>query len=856
MPGDAVADGAAKRPRLLAQRRKALGLTQEQLADLLDVDRTTVARWERGETQPLPWLRPKLAKALKVSTERIEALLAGPESAGPGGSASVLPRQLPAAVADFTGRAAELRTLTRMLEEAGPGMPGTVVISAIGGTAGVGKTALAVQWAHQVAERFPDGQLYVSLRGYDPDGPMPPADALAGFLRALGVGGQDIPPGEEERAARYRSLLAGRRVLVVLDNAGSVAQVAPLLPGSPSCAVVVTSRDALAGLVARHGATRLEVGLLPPADAIGLLCALIGERADANPDAAATLAERCCRLPLALRVAAELAIARPDVPLAGLAGELADQQKRLDLLDVGGDPRTAVRAVFSWSYRHLDDSTARAFRLVGLHPGDSFDPYAAAALTGTTLEEARRMLEALIRAHLIQLAGPDRHSSHDLLRAYARELTQTHDGEDQQRAALTRLFDHYLHAAATAMDTLYPAERHRRPVIPASGSPVPPLTDPAAAQGWLDAERRTLVAVTVHAAGYGWPRHATTLAATLFRYLESGSYYAEGLIIHTHARLAAQLARDPAGEAAALNALGAIDFSQARPQQGTDKLGHAVALFRQAGDRTGEARALINLSSLYTYQGQYQQAIRFGKQALRASRHTGDRISECGALVNLGRAERLLGRFEQAAHHLKQSLGLARETGNRRGECFALIELGGLELAQDSPTRAAGHLFPALALARESGSRRHQGGALTLIGDLCLRQGRIQEANGRLHEALALYRESGDRASEAITLNSLGEVCLADGRPGEARRQHTAALALAIETGQWDEQARARHGLGNACHAAGDEEEGRRYWQEALALYTNLGAPKAGQVRTQLSGTDHATDPEPACGCGKPAPPR
>src|SRR5215469_2033602 len=305
-----AAGGAAR--RRLAERRKALGLTQEALANLMGVERTTVARWERGESAPLPSMRPKLARGLRISADRLEELLApgAPAGADPddrgtarkgpadADSASV-PRQLPPAVAGFTGRIAELAALTNVLE--GGGTPGTVVISAIGGTAGVGKTALAIHWAHQAADRFPDGQLYVNLRGYDPDRPVPPGDALAGFLWALGVPGQDIPPEEHERAARYRSLLAGKHVLVVLDNAGSVEQVRPLLPGSQSSAVVVTSRDSLAGLVARDGAARLDLDLLPLRDAVRLLWELIGDRAAASPGAMEALAERCCRLPLALR---------------------------------------------------------------------------------------------------------------------------------------------------------------------------------------------------------------------------------------------------------------------------------------------------------------------------------------------------------------------------------------------------------------------------------------------------------------------------------------------------------------------------------------------------------------------------
>ena len=314
---------------------------------------------------------------------------AGSARPGQGEPERIVPRELPPRVPGFTGRSAELKELARLLDRPGVQGPEPVVITAIGGTAGVGKTALAVHWAHQAADRFPDGQLYVNLRGYDPGQPVAAADALAGFLRALGVPGQDIPPGRDERAARYRSLLAGRRVLVVLDNAGSAEQVRPLLPGAPACAVLVTSRDALAGLVAGDGAARLDLDVLPPEEAMALLRSLIGARVDAEPAAAAELAGQCCRLPLALRVAAELIASRPAMPLARLAGELADLSTRLDLLETGGDPRTGVRTVLSWSYHHLDPCAARAFRLLGLHPGPDFELYAAAALSGAALLQAR-----------------------------------------------------------------------------------------------------------------------------------------------------------------------------------------------------------------------------------------------------------------------------------------------------------------------------------------------------------------------------------------------------------------------------------------------------------------------------------
>jgi DNA-binding SARP family transcriptional activator len=376
-----------------------------------------------------------------------DAALAAPENVrlAAGGPKPAAPRQLPAAVRHFADRAAELSELSALLDQLGEQTPGAVVISVIGGTAGVGKTELAVHWAHQVSGRFPGGQLYVNLRGYDPGQPMPATDALAGFLRALGVPGGDIPAAEDERAARYRTLLAGRRMLVVLDNAGSVQQVRPLLPGDPACVTLVTSRDSLAGLVAREGARRLDLDLLPTQHAVGLLRALIGARVDEDPAAAAALAACCSRLPLALRVAAEFAAARPGIPLGELVGELADQRRRLDLLDADGDSRTAVRAVFSWSYRHLDLDSARLFRLAGLHPGPDLDRNAAAALTGTSPERAGQLLDVLARAHLLHPTGPGRYGLHDLLRGYARELAYAQDTGEDRRAALTRLAGHCAH---------------------------------------------------------------------------------------------------------------------------------------------------------------------------------------------------------------------------------------------------------------------------------------------------------------------------------------------------------------------------------------------------------------------------
>jgi DNA-binding SARP family transcriptional activator/Tfp pilus assembly protein PilF len=773
-----------------------------------------------------------------AASEERTVRAAGPER--------VAPHQLPAGPRLFAGREGELSALTGLLAEVG-GPRGAVVISAIAGTAGVGKTALAVHWAHQVADRFPDGQLYVNLRGYDPGQPMPATDALAGFLRALGMPGQDIPPEAEERAARYRSLLAGRRMLVVLDNAGEVGQVRLLLPGTQASVTVVTSRDALAGLVARDGAQRLDLDLLPLAEAVGLLRALIGARVDADPAAAAVLAAQCSRLPLALRVAAELAAARPAAGLAELAGELADQQRRLDLLDAGGDPQTAVRAVFSWSYRHLDAAAARAFWLLSLHPGADLDRYAAAALTGTTRERACQLLDRLSRAHLIQPTRPGRHAMHDLLRAYGQELSADGDGKDERRGALTRLFDYYLHTAAAAMNTLFPVESGDRPSIPLPAALALPATEhPAAARAWLDRELANLVAVAIHSAADGWPGHTTRLAATLFRYLDSGGHISEAVTVHSHARSAATQISDRAAEAEALTSLGVANLRQGRFQQATGHLKQALRLCQQIGDRGGEARVLIDLGLVDLRQSRYEQG-RDGLQlAVAVYREIGDQSGEARALANLGIIERRLGRYQRASECLRRALAVCRATGDRLSQAPVLTNLGLVDLQLGRCQKAVGHHRQALTLFRETGNHNGEAHALSNLGVAELRCERYQQAAGHLRQALTLFRKTSDRAGEAEALNGLGEALLAAGQPGRARTQHAAALVLTSQTGDKHEQARAHNGLGHCCHVTGDPGQDLRHWQEALALFADLGAPEADHVRAQLAaGNDCRQTLEP-----------
>ncbi len=748
-----------------------------------------------------------------------------------------VPRELPADVPVFTGRVTELGQLDRLLmpTEAEQRISATV-ISAVSGTAGVGKTALALHWAHRAVPVFPDGQLYADLRGYDVAQPLAPAEVLAGFLRALGVADADIPSGQDERASRYRSLLAGKRMLVVLDNASSVEQVRPLLPGAPACATVVTSRDSLAGLVARDGAARLEVDLLPLADAVSLLRDLIGPRASADPGAVTELAGQCARLPLALRVAAELAAARQQATLADLVAELADQRRRLDLLDAAGDSHTAVRAVFSWSYRNLTPAAAEAFRLIGLHPGITFDGYAIAALTGTDQEQAGQLMHTLSRAHLVQPVSPSRYAVHDLLRAYARELA-AEAGETGQ--ALDRLLGYYLSAAAAAMDAILPGERYRRPRVPALPVSVPALADPAAARQWLDGERAAMIALIRYTAEHGWRSQAARLAVTLFRYLDYGGHWAEAIIVHELASRAARQAGDRAAEAEALNNLGVTELRQGHYQQAAARHARALALSRQAGDRRGTGRALNNLGLIHYQQGAYVKAAGRYRQALAVCRELGDLGDMAGVLGNLAVIAQRQGRHERAADHSQQALRLFRQVGNRDGEGIALGILADCSQRLGDHQRAARSVKEALELFRQTGNRDGEASALDSLAALDQQQGRYEQAAGHLRQALKLFRDTGNRNGEAAALNGLGRAFLATGQPEDARAQHTAALSTASQIGDAHEQARAHHGLGDAYRASGDEPQARHHWEQAFKLYDALGVPEASKVRAQLVG-----DPE------------
>jgi DNA-binding SARP family transcriptional activator/Flp pilus assembly protein TadD len=779
----------------------------------------------RGDPAPLSvgaTVPPSMPRAMPTRLAR------GPRPSMP------IPAQLPSDVASFTGRVEQLEWLDRLLAGGADASATAVTIAVITGSAGVGKTALAVHWAHRVAARFPDGQLYVNLRGYDPDQPLPAADALAQLLTGLGVPAQDIPLGLDERAGRYRTALAGRRMLILLDNAGSDEQIRPLLPGAAFCMVLVTSRDALAGLVATHGARRVELDRLPEDDAVELLRRLIGIRVDGDPAAAAALASLCARLPLALRIAAELAVARPRLSLPSLVDDLNDEHRRLDLLTVRGDSRAAIQAVFSWSLRHLPAEAARGFALLGLHPGPDLDDHGAAALIGGALDDARWVLDMLARAHLVEPGAANRYAMHDLLRIFALRLASTSESADVRTAALGRLFDYYLATAAEAMDRLYPAEAHRRPPRSTATTPMPVLTDQDAARAWLESERPAMVAAAGHAVRHGSPAYAVRLSATLFRYL-AGGHYAAALALHGYARDGAVQTGDLAGQAQALLGLGAAHMRLGRYHAAADHHRQALDLYRRAGDPAGEARALNNLGNVEDRLGQRDEASAHLRQALALYRKLGDQIGQARALNNLGAFEERVGDYRSAARHHEQALALVRDAGDRSDGAAAHSNLCDVEIRLGHYQRAARHGLRALLLYRQVGNRTGEAWTLDSMGTVFTRLARPSIAIEYHEDALTLFGEAGDRDGEAWALNGLGEAANAKQQPTNALARHRAALTIATETGARAQQARAHAGLGTACRALGDVERAGNHLRQALSLYTSLGMPEADIIRERLA---------------------
>ena len=648
--------------------------------------------------------------------------------------AGFTPNLLPAAVPDFTGRARELgqlRALSGLLRQPG----GPVLITAIGGTAGVGKTALAVHWARAAAAEFPGGQLYVNLRGFGPADPLPPAEALRAFLDALGVAAARIPATLDGRQALYRSLLQGRRMLIVLDNARDPAQVRPLLPATPTAMVLITSRSELASLVVTEGATVISLDVLTVAEAREMLTERLGAaRVAAEPEAAGELIGLCARLPLALAITAARAVAHPAFTLAALVAELQDTKGRLDALSTGEDG-TDVRAVLSWSYQNLHPPAARMFRLLGLHPGPEITAAAAASLAGTALPEARRLLRELTRCHLLAEPAPGRYASHDLLRAYAAEQATALDSDHDRQAATGRMLDHYLHtahAAATAINS----GRGSLDLSPARPGTVPEQLDGhGQAMAWFTAEHQVLLSVIGLAAEAGFDGPAWQLPWTLADYLQWQGQWDDLVAIQHTALAAAERLGDTAAQANAHRSLGRACFGMRSWDDARSHLSHALELYSSLGDQVGQARCHISLGHVLEHLGRHREALSHARQALALFDEAGNRPGQARALNNVGWYHALLGDHDRALMRSRQALGLQRELGDRCGEASTWDTLGYSHHHLGQHAKATSCYQRAASLFAEIGDRTGQAETLIHLADR-------HSAAGRRGAAIAVWREA------------------------------------------------------------------------------------------------------------------
>ena len=693
---------------------------------------------------------------------------------------------LPYDTPDFTGRGIELDQLTSALSGSGQVM----TILALDGMAGIGKTALAIHASHRLARRFPDGQLFVDLQAHTPGrAPVEPGAALGILLRELGLAADLIPTSMTDRAALWRAELSDRRVLVVVDNAVGTRQVLPLLPGASSSLILITSRQRLTDL---DGAHALTVNLLPARDAVALFTQIVGERAEAEPMAVLDVLHLCGFLPLAIRIAAARLQHRPQWTVEYLAGRLRDQRRRLTQLSTAD---RGVAAAFSMSYQQLDPGQQRMFRLLGLHPGREFGPHAAAALAGIPLDQADKLLEDLLDAHVLTEHELGRYTYHDLLCQHAHTTADEEETPAARHDALTRLFDYYLYTASTAANLLYPYGEHLRPRIPKPSTPTMPFGGAADAAAWLEAERANLIAIATYTASHDWPGHASDLAATLQRYLDEHGHYAQSLTLHTQALHASRQHGDKTAEARALINLGWQHWRLGQRQQALKSYEQGLDLCRQYGDRLGEARVWLGLGNLRFEQRDYDQAHEDFVLALELCRQSSELLGETAALGNLGRIHAQHGRYQQAHELLRQAVDLCREYGIVGGE--AAIS--------------------------------------NWVGMVYQLEGRYGQALAHYRQALAHFRGLGDQRTQTETLNGLAETVRSMGNPAQAVDEHTAALALAHKIGSRLQQARAHHGLAQAHRDLGHTGQARDHGRRALGLYTELGVPEADDTRSFLT---------------------
>lgn len=815
--------------RLVRSHRERLLLTQEQLAERSGLSTRAISYLESGRVR-----RPRaasvriLAEALDLSEpDRVEFRRAAAGSASEllmtaGTALPARPVELPAVARSFVGRDDELARLDSLVGFGPADTAGSARVALVSGTAGVGKTALALRWAHRSAARFPDGQVFLDLRGFSPVRPMTPATALGVLIRALDPDAE-IPHEPAARTARFRTLASDRRLLVVLDNARSVDQVRPLLPGTSSCAVLITSRHDLSGLVVRDGAVRMQIGPLTGSAGVDLLAALVPAKlAAAEPADAAGLLDRCAHLPLAIRIAAETLAGRSDLSIAALAGSLADERKRLDLLRIADDPETGVRDVISWSYRLLDKDAARAFEIIGAQPCADLDLAAVAALLETSKDRTTELLNRLTGAHLAEWDGTTRRIGlHDLLRAYAHQLADPDDLD----AAIRRLADHHLGVAGRCVDLLYPHTSRNRPAVGCEPD------DAEAAAVWLDRERETLLTLGTHPA---LADRAVEFSDLLWRYLFIRGFYAEAAQLHKHAMTVAAGRGDRRGEALSTRHLAGVRMRTGDYTEALELTDRALRLHLETNDDRAVGAAHNLHGVLLERTGRPGAALASYRLAHAVAERTGDQVAIASTLNNIGCLLDQFGQLDQAAEHLEHALLMRRLINDRPGEGLTLGNLAVVHRKAGRHPEAFALYEQAIAVAREVGERNDEAFALDALADALRTVGRYDEAGERHAEALAIARRTGNKPVEVAALNGLAEVEEASGRFGAAITKFCEALGLSRQLGDRSQEARALAGVGRSRRELGDVEAARNLLAAAHHLYESLGSPDAAAVQTAL----------------------
>jgi tetratricopeptide (TPR) repeat protein/transcriptional regulator with XRE-family HTH domain len=852
----AVAEQPAPSFALLLRRLRAEArLTQEELAQAAGLSARSVSDLERGvhrtarkDTAGLLADALGLAGGVRVvfvaaARGRAPAseVLAAWGGAWPGVSAAVAIRALPRDISSFTGRQAELSRLLEAADAAAAG-GGVVSIHAIDGMAGIGKTTFAVHAAHRLADAFPDGQFFLQLHAHTPgQRPVSPADALASLLLTAGVAAQQIPSALDARAGRWRDHVAGKKVLLLLDDAAGHEQIGPLLPGTAGSLVLITSRRRLAAL---DDAAVISLDTLSPEEAAVLL-ARLADRPDLASGAgpAGEITRLCGYLPLAIGMLARQLRHHPARASSGLATSLASASDRLAEMRA---ENLSVAAAFDLSYQDLTPGPRRLFRCLGLVPGPTIDAYAAAALHSTSLAAVRRQLDELYDQHLITEPAPGRYQLHDLLREHARALAAADDPAEADASGI-QLLDYYAHTAAAAgrhIPTWATVRGRQLPGRPPADAPE--LSSPAAAAAWLKAERPNLHAAVDYAAASGQHLHAAAISAAVGEFLRNDGHWDQAAALHRTALATARRADDHAGQAGALSELGLLAWLTGDYPAAAASLTRAIALYGDLDDRQRQAYALNHLGFVQALTGDYLPAIASHQQALALARDLGDHLAEAVSLVYLGYAQQITGDYTTAAGNLARSLDLARGLGDRLAEANALNILGTLQtLTADYPAAAA-NIRQSLELFRDLGDRPMQAWALNDLGVVHQLTGDYPAAAASHQQALKLFCDLGARLGQAEALNNLGQLATRTSATRQARDRHTQALAIARDLGVPLEQAHALEGLGDSHMHDGNPAQAASHLRQALTIYQRIGTTGAKRVAEILR--NHQAAPRPASG--------